>query len=136
MSFLGSEARAELTAPGIGPSFPISLAANSDYYLDLVADPRLPRGMLTIAGSDPAHRGLRRYSCLLDSGADCSLMDSAVAVELMTMSAHHGIGITGVTGDSIRTVGSGTLDLAFFQDGRLRSRPMGGPGATVFTMPS
>ena len=54
LSFLGSEARAELTAPGIGPSFPISLVANGDYYLDLVADPRLPRGMLTIAGPDPA----------------------------------------------------------------------------------
>ena len=60
LSFLGSEARAELTAPGIGPSFPISLAANRDYYLDLVRDPRLPRGMLTIAGPDAAHRGLRR----------------------------------------------------------------------------
>jgi hypothetical protein len=57
-----------------------------------------------------------------------------MAVELLTMSAPQGIGITGMTGDSIRTVGSGTLDLAFVQDGRLVSRPMGGPGATVFTM--
>ena len=96
--------------------------------------------MLTIAGSDAAHRGLRRYSFLLDSGADCSLMDSAMAMELLTMSdrqgLHQDIGITGVTGDSVRTIGSDILDLAFFQDGRLVSRPMGGHGATVFNMPS
>ncbi len=41
-------------------------------------------------------------------------MESAMAVELLTMSAHQGMGITGVTGDSVRTVGSGTLNLAFF----------------------
>ena len=94
LSFLGSEARAELSAPGIGSPFPISLAANGDYYLDLVADPRLPKGMLTFAGSDVAHRGLRRYSFLLDSGTDCSLMDSAMAMELLTMTDHQDYGIT------------------------------------------
>jgi hypothetical protein len=111
------------------------LAANGDYYLDLVADPRLPRGMLSIAGADPAHRGLRRHSFLIDSGADCNLMDSAMALELLTMAHHPGISITGVTGNVVRTIGCGTLDMAFFLDGRLVSRGMGGPGATVFNMP-
>ena len=36
MTFLGSKARGELTAPGIKEAFPLSLAANGDYYLDLV----------------------------------------------------------------------------------------------------
>ncbi len=59
-----------------------------------------------------------------------------MAVELLTMGNHPGIGIMGVTGNVVRTVGSGTLDLAFFLRGRLLSRPMGGPGATVFSMPT
>ena len=90
VTFLGSEARGELTAPGTPGAFPLSLAANGDYYLDLVAGPRLPRGMLTIAGADPAHRGLRRHSFLVDSGADCNLMDSATALELLSMVNHPG----------------------------------------------
>ena len=135
VTFLGSEARGELTAPGIKEPYPLSLAANGDYYLDLVADPRLPLGMLTIAGADPAHRGLRRYSFLIDSGADCNLVDQAMAMELLTAAALPSIGITGVTGNVVHTIGSGTLDLAFFIGGRLLSRPMGGPGATIFSMP-
>jgi hypothetical protein len=130
VTFLGSQARGELMAPGIKEAYPLSLAANGDYYLDLVADPRLPVGMLTIAGADPAHRGLRRYSFLIDSGTDCSLMDQSMAMELLTIGSHPGIGITGITGNVVRTVGSGTLDFVFFLGGRLLSRPMGGPGAT------
>ena len=136
VTFLGAEARGELTAPGFATPFPLTLAANGDYHLDLVADPRLPDGMLTIAGSDPAHRGLRRHSFLIDSGADCNLMDSATACELLTMVSLPPIGITGVTGAKINTRGAGTLDLAFFIGGRLLTRPMGGAGATVFHMPA
>ena len=91
--------------------------------------------MLTIAGADPAHRGLRRYSFLIDSGTDCNLVDQATAMELLTAADLPSIGITGVTGNVIRTIGGGTLDLAFFIGGRLLSRPLGGPGATVFSMP-
>jgi hypothetical protein len=132
VTFLGAEARGEL---GITEAFPLSLAANGDYYLDLVADPRLPVGMLTIAGADPLHHGLRRYSFLIDSGADCNLVDQATAMDILTTAALPSISITGVTGNVIRTIGGGTLDLAFFIGGRLLSRPMGGPGATVFSMP-
>jgi hypothetical protein len=136
VTFLGFEARGKLTAPGIKEAFPLFLAANGDYYLDLVADPRLPVGMLNIAGADVAHRGLQRYFFLIDSGADCSLMDSTMAAALLTATHHPGIGITGATGNSVGTIDSGTLDLAFFIGGRLLSRPMGGPGATVFHMPA
>ena len=136
VTFLGAEARGELTAPGIATPYPLTLAANGDYYLDLVADPRLPDGMLTIACSDPAHRGLRRHSFLIDSGADCNLVDSALACELLTMVTLPPIGLTGVTGAVVNTRGAGTLDLAFFLDGRLRTRPMGGAGATVFHIPA
>ena len=92
--------------------------------MDLVADPRLPEGMLTIAGPDSAHRGLRRYSFLIDSGADCNLVDPAMACELLTMVTLPTVGITGITGNKLHTRGAGTLDLAFFLDGRLRTRPM------------
>ena len=41
-----------------------------------------------------------------------------------------------MTGNVVRTIGCGTLDLAFFLGDRLVSRGMGGPGATVFNMPT
>ena len=42
-----------------------------------------------------------------------------MADELLTMTAPQNFGITGVTGDNVRAQGAGTLDLAFYQDGRL-----------------
>jgi hypothetical protein len=91
--FLGSQQRDELRVPGIRNSILLTKWARGAYELPLVQDPRMPRGVFSCQGTDPALRDLQSFRFLVDSGADCNLItpDLAAIQALSTTSETLGV---------------------------------------------